>query len=298
MQLQEIGLGALRTSERTQAIAERVAGWLATSLSVHPEDGGLPTAQRVRAEDALAMLGDPRFDAGRLHLPSGDALGFVRIAADPGFRIGTRRGDRKRVGKITGIKVSGDEVNDALTPTHEFYIGRYLVTVAQFRDFVEATKSQLGNGLAARGATIHVRRTIRDLRSRMRQDGSHVAAHGNTPRTSRAVLTAIGFALTAAWTASGSVLYVFFLHHELWPLPGVPADVLTPRALPDKFWDVVPCERGRMSRGRLHQSNAGGTACLNAPRAAWTSGTTLRTTSQNCGPWSMYLRCASSCATT
>ncbi|WP_313954201.1 NACHT domain-containing protein, partial [Accumulibacter sp.] len=82
-QLQEIGLGAINKSARTQAIAERVAGWLAASLPVHPDDGGAPTRQRAQAGDVLAALGDPRFDPERFHLPADEMLGFVRIAADP-----------------------------------------------------------------------------------------------------------------------------------------------------------------------------------------------------------------------
>jgi len=46
--------------------------------------------------------------------------------------------------------VDDDEINDALTPTPEFYIARYPVTVAQFRAFVEATGFQIGDGDALR----------------------------------------------------------------------------------------------------------------------------------------------------
>lgn len=35
--------------------------------------------------------------------------------------------------------VCNSEINDDLTPTSEFYIGRYLVTVGQFKVFVNAT---------------------------------------------------------------------------------------------------------------------------------------------------------------
>ncbi len=55
---------------------------------------------RARAGDTLARLGDPRCDPQRLHLPADDLLGFVHIPADPGFRIGTRKADRERVGSI------------------------------------------------------------------------------------------------------------------------------------------------------------------------------------------------------
>jgi formylglycine-generating enzyme required for sulfatase activity len=77
-------------------------------------------------------------------------LGFVRILADPEFRIGTRKADAKRVTEIIGTPVPDHEINDAPTPTPEFYIARYLVTVAQFRGFVEATGFEIGDARALR----------------------------------------------------------------------------------------------------------------------------------------------------
>ena len=105
---------------------------------------------RARAGDALARIGDPRFDARRLHLPIDPMLGFVLIAADAAFKIGTRKADAKRIEKVVGYKVGDDEINEKATPTPEFYIARYLVTVAQFRVFVEATQFQLGDENALR----------------------------------------------------------------------------------------------------------------------------------------------------
>ena len=91
---------------------------------------GLPAADRAQAGDVLAALGDPRFDPQRCYLPDDDMLGFVRIEADTDFMIGSRKADG----------MSEEETNDVVTPTRLFYIGRYPVTVAQFRVFVEATK--------------------------------------------------------------------------------------------------------------------------------------------------------------
>jgi formylglycine-generating enzyme required for sulfatase activity len=150
MQLQEIGVGAIKKRERTRAIAARVADWLTASLSIHPKEGGLSTSQRAQAGDVLVDLGDPRFGPQYFHLPNDDMLGFVRIAADAEFRIGTRRGDMKRVAKTIGYEVDEFEINDAVIPTPEFYIARFPVTVAQFRAFADATLLEIGDARALR----------------------------------------------------------------------------------------------------------------------------------------------------
>ena len=102
-------------------------------------------AIRALAGDALSALGDPRFDPGRFYLPADDLLGFVHIAADPAFRIGTRKSDVERVAEITGyeLELLEAEINGAPTPAPDFYIARYPVTVAQFRAFVDATGSKI-----------------------------------------------------------------------------------------------------------------------------------------------------------
>ena len=150
LQLLEIGLGAINKRDRTRAITERVAAWLAASLPVHPQAGGAPARQRAQAGDVLAALGDPRFDPQRFYLPAADGLGFVRVPADPEFVIGTRKAAAKRVAEIINAKVPDYEINEVLTPTPEFYIARYPVTVAQFRAFVEATRFEIGDADALR----------------------------------------------------------------------------------------------------------------------------------------------------
>lgn len=135
-QLLELGSAALGTSERTQAILNRVRGWLVAALPVHPDDGGLRAPKRAAIGDVLSALGDPRFDPERWYLPADDMLGFVHIPADPGFCIGIRSTDRERVALVIGGDVLDHEINDTSTPTAEFCIGRYPVTVAQFRAFV------------------------------------------------------------------------------------------------------------------------------------------------------------------
>jgi Sulfatase-modifying factor enzyme 1 len=150
LQLQEIGVSALKKRDRTSAIVTRVAGWLAAALPVHPGEDGLSARDRAQAGDILAALGDPRFDPGRFHMPADDDLGFAHIPADPDFRIGTRRADAPRITEIIGSEIPEEEINDAVTPTPEFYIARYPVTVAQFRAFVQSSGSAPGDNDALR----------------------------------------------------------------------------------------------------------------------------------------------------
>jgi formylglycine-generating enzyme required for sulfatase activity len=104
----------------------------------------LPARERALAGDLLVELGDPRFDPERFYLPADDGLGFVHIQADPIFRIGTLTKDKQR------IDAYDDELNDQPTPTPDFHIARYPVTVAQYRAFVAAKDYKLGDPKALR----------------------------------------------------------------------------------------------------------------------------------------------------
>lgn len=145
MQLLEIGLGAINADEGRQAIKARVVDWLVASLPLHPDEGGALAVERAQAGDLLAALGDPRFDPEHFALPKDEMLGFARIAADPEFCIGTRKGDVERVAAVIGSDVSKNEINDEVTPVPEFYMGCYPVTVAQFRIFVEKSGYQISD---------------------------------------------------------------------------------------------------------------------------------------------------------
>ncbi|MCX7112725.1 MAG: SUMF1/EgtB/PvdO family nonheme iron enzyme [Proteobacteria bacterium] len=149
------GMAALEWRESGDALKTDCAKRIVELLG--DEDGlkDSKTVIRARAGDRLAALGDPRFDPQRFYLPNDELLGFVHVPADPDFIIGTRSGDFDRVMETVGISQDSrknyqDEMNDQPTPTREFYIARYPVTVAQFRAFVETTEFELGNEKALR----------------------------------------------------------------------------------------------------------------------------------------------------
>jgi len=144
------GMAALEWRESGPALMADCAGRIVGLLG----DGDAlkhskPTV-RARAGDRLAALGDPRFDPQRYYLPVEDMLGFIRIPADPEFKIGTRMSDAHRVTDIIVSAVADYEINDEPTPTGEFYIARYPVTVAQFKAFVKATRIKIGDENALR----------------------------------------------------------------------------------------------------------------------------------------------------
>ncbi|MCB1777560.1 MAG: SUMF1/EgtB/PvdO family nonheme iron enzyme, partial [Candidatus Competibacteraceae bacterium] len=144
--LWEMGANRVRDTVHGRQLLARVCDRLTALI----EQGRLSPRERTKAGDVLAALGDPRFDPQRFYLPADDDLGFVRIPADPTFKIGTRRADAERVAKTIGAAVRDDEINDTSTPTPAFYIGRYPVTVAQFRAFVEAAQFKIDDADALR----------------------------------------------------------------------------------------------------------------------------------------------------
>jgi formylglycine-generating enzyme required for sulfatase activity/energy-coupling factor transporter ATP-binding protein EcfA2 len=99
-------------------------------------------ATRARAGNTLAALGDPRFDPEHWYLPREENFGFVRIPA----------------GKFI---MGSDEGQDREKPQHEldlpydYWMAKYLVTVAQYRAFVAASKHKTADEDSLHGVANH-----------------------------------------------------------------------------------------------------------------------------------------------
>ncbi|MCP4549161.1 MAG: SUMF1/EgtB/PvdO family nonheme iron enzyme [bacterium] len=99
------------------------------------DKGALSAAERARAADSLAQLGDPRFDRTFLHLPKvfrgqpEPLLGFVEVPAGA-FVMGSRPEEEGALEDEFGNP-------DGLEIAYGYHIGRYPVTVAQFEAFIQ-----------------------------------------------------------------------------------------------------------------------------------------------------------------
>ena len=83
---------------------------------------------RVTAGNTLAKLGDPRFREDAWFLPKDELLGFIHIPAGK-FKMGS---DKK-----ADSEAYDDELDLHEIDLPEYYIGRWPVTVAQFRAFLK-----------------------------------------------------------------------------------------------------------------------------------------------------------------
>ncbi len=109
---------------------DRIRRWLVLIM----EGEQLPALERVNAGNALAVLGDPRFNPEKWYLPDDETLGFVEIPVGP-FGMGS---DKKR----------DRDAFDNEMPRHSidlsgFSMAKFPVTVAQYRCFAEETEKAL-----------------------------------------------------------------------------------------------------------------------------------------------------------
>jgi len=128
--LLEISLSEVARDDEEHIILNRVRDWLLAAMTA---DDVLQPIERVEAGNILAQLGDPRFDPEKWYLPKGDDLGFVTIPAGS-FMMGS---DKKK-----DPDAEDDEVQHRVALS-EYEIGRYPVTVAQYRAFVQETGWEL-----------------------------------------------------------------------------------------------------------------------------------------------------------
>jgi formylglycine-generating enzyme required for sulfatase activity len=116
-------------------LQDRLLAWI--------RDEARPPQERAQAGVVLALAGDPRFRADAGHLPDELMLGFVKIPAGP-FLLGTRAED---IPALLQQFMGGRKWYERETPQHTvdlpaYYIGRYPVTVAQWRAFVKESGHQ------------------------------------------------------------------------------------------------------------------------------------------------------------
>ena len=116
---------------------ERVRKWLVCILEWdHPEGDLLPAVERVLAGNSLARIGDPRFRGPEeWHLPVDELLGFVKIPA--------------------GQFIMGEDREKHELTLLDYYIGRYPVTVDQFKVFLDDSKHQPGDKNCLKGFGNH-----------------------------------------------------------------------------------------------------------------------------------------------
>jgi formylglycine-generating enzyme required for sulfatase activity len=116
-----------------EALLRRCRDWLVQLV----EGGELAARERAEAGDVLGQLGDPRFDPAMCNLPRlyrGEPeplLGFVEVPAGP-FVMGSRKGEKDAYAYAWEL---GNP--PMLEMPYRYWIGRYPVTVGQFKEFVE-----------------------------------------------------------------------------------------------------------------------------------------------------------------
>jgi formylglycine-generating enzyme required for sulfatase activity len=129
--LAEVGVDTARTSAGGEELCQRVRCRLVALI----EGEKLPVRDRAAAGDVLAAIGDPRFRAcAEWCLPADEMLGFVEIPAGP-FLMGS---DWSR-----DSRAAYDELPQHQVELPAFWMARFLVTVGQFRSFVQATGAKL-----------------------------------------------------------------------------------------------------------------------------------------------------------
>ncbi len=131
-----------RVGRANEVKLERLRRWLIEVLRAE----GFPALERAAAGKTLAKLGDPRFDETRWSLPKDETVGFIEVS-EGAFRMGS-------------TKEEDPGAFAAELPQHEvglpgFWMGRYPVTVGQYRAFLEAAGGEVGDPRSLEGSANH-----------------------------------------------------------------------------------------------------------------------------------------------
>jgi formylglycine-generating enzyme required for sulfatase activity/energy-coupling factor transporter ATP-binding protein EcfA2 len=150
--LLEIGLPRAERTELGRELLPRVRNRLVELL----EGSHLTSRERAEAGNILAKLGDPRFDETRWQLSKESLFGFVHIPAGE-FPMGTKKKDIKAlIEKFGGDKdLYEDETEQCKLFLPDYFITRYPVTSAQFKEFVEHSKHKPANKASLLGVPNH-----------------------------------------------------------------------------------------------------------------------------------------------
>ncbi|MGI9174183.1 MAG: SUMF1/EgtB/PvdO family nonheme iron enzyme [Rhodothermales bacterium] len=127
-----------RGDGRFMRIYRRVQGWLQAALTA---DEALTAVERAAAGTAIATLGDPREE---VLVP--EAMGFCHVPAGP-FQMGSPDSDE--------MALDNEKPLHEVELPYDYWIGRFPVTVGQFRSYVEATGKRVGDPDSLRGAANH-----------------------------------------------------------------------------------------------------------------------------------------------
>ncbi len=101
---------------------------------------------RSEAGKSLGRIGDPRFDEGQWSLPCEQRLGFVRIEPGP-FVMGSDP-------RTADISMPHERPQHSVN-LGEYYVGRYPVTVAQFKAFVQDSHWSIRDRTVVRDTANH-----------------------------------------------------------------------------------------------------------------------------------------------
>ncbi len=125
----ELAAAAVLEIERPDPLLRERQGELLANALENPALDAQPK-MRALAGDTLAILGDPRFDPRRWHLPADPTLGFIHIPAGP-FLMGSDMEE--------DTHAYDDELPQHEVTLPDYWIAKYPVTVAQWRVFVQVT---------------------------------------------------------------------------------------------------------------------------------------------------------------